>query len=145
VSWKKLVTSLLFFYRFGLFLMILMVLFPVRAQIPFRVTNYERSVYSAGNQNWAIDLDNAGNLYVGNTKGLLILKGTSFSLFEMPLKTPVRSVRFIDGLIYSGSFEDFCYWQKDEAGNLKYHSLVPQGFFARWRYRKDFLKVGKQS
>lgn len=112
-------------YRFGLFLMILMVPLPGRAQIPFHVTNYERSVYSAGNQNWAIDLDYAGNLYVGNTNGLLILRGASFSLYEMPLKTPVRSVRFIDGLVYSGSFEDFGYWQKDDAGNLNYHSLVP--------------------
>lgn len=112
-------------FRFGLFLMISLLLLPGRAQIPFHVTSYERSVYSAGNQNWAIDLDNAGNLYIGNTNGLLILRGTSFSLYEMPLKTPVRSVRFIDGLIYSGSFEDFGYWQKDDAGNLKYHSLVP--------------------
>jgi len=109
----------------ALFLLILMMLLPGSAQIPFHVTSYERSVYSAGNQNWAIDLDNAGNLYVGNTNGLLILRGKSFSLYEMPLKTPVRSVRFIDGLIYSGSFEDFGYWQKDDTGNLKYYSLVP--------------------
>ncbi len=134
-----------------LFFLFLMIPLAGWNQIPFHVTNYNRSVYSAGDQNWAIDLDNAGNLYVGNTKGLLILKGASFSLYEMPLKTPVRSVRFLDGLIYSGSFEDFGYWQKDAAGNLKYHSLVPllNGIDLRneefWRIKKHEGSIYFQS
>lgn len=93
-------------------------------QMPLHVTNYGKEAYGGGNQNWAIDLDGAGNLFVGNTNGLLVLRGSSFSLYQMPLETPVRSVRYIDGLIYTGSFEDFGYWKPTNPGSLEYHSLA---------------------
>ncbi|MEE4177026.1 MAG: triple tyrosine motif-containing protein [Bacteroides sp.] len=86
--------------------------------------SYDREAYGGGNQNWAIDMDDAGTLFVGNTNGLIVLRGSSFRLYKMPLETPVRSVRYIDGLIYTGSFEDFGYWEPAGSGSLEYHSLA---------------------
>lgn len=100
------------------------------SQLPIQVTNYHKETYGGGNQNWAIDMDGAGNLFVANTNGMLVLRGSSFSLYKMPLETPVRSVRYIDGRIYTGSFEDFGYWEESLTGRLKYHSLadlIPEG------------------
>ncbi|MDX9942093.1 MAG: triple tyrosine motif-containing protein [Bacteroidales bacterium] len=93
-------------------------------QLPLHVTSYEKGAYGGGNQNWAIDLDGTGNLFVANSNGLLILRGSSFSLYKMPLETPVRSVRYIAGRIYTGSFEDFGYWEPVHSGGLEYHSLA---------------------
>ncbi|HSV76131.1 MAG TPA: triple tyrosine motif-containing protein [Bacteroidales bacterium] len=94
------------------------------SHVSLHVTHYDASPIGAGNQNWAIEVDENGNLFAGNTNGLLTLRGTEFRLYPMPLRTPVRAVRLIDGKIYAGSFEELGYWQKNSYGNLVFHSLL---------------------
>ncbi|MGB4205977.1 MAG: triple tyrosine motif-containing protein [Bacteroidales bacterium] len=97
---------------------------PLFSQNPFNITNYKKSDYHAANQNWDIDLDEAGNVYLANSKGLLKLSGSKFELYELPAKTIVRSVAIIDSLVYTGSFEEFGFWAPDNKGSLCYHSLA---------------------
>lgn len=97
---------------------------PAGAQNPFHITNYTKAEYRADNQNWGIDLDPGGNLFIANNKGLLILKGSAFGLYELPARTPLRSVTYIDEKVFTGSFEEFGYWETGPAGSLTYHSLV---------------------
>ncbi len=98
---------------------------PVLSQHPYSITNYKKSEYHAANQNWDIDLDDDGNVYVANSKGLLKLSGSKFELFELPSRTIIRSVAIINSRIYTGSFEEFGFWTPDHGGQLHYHSLVP--------------------
>ncbi len=90
---------------------------------PF-IISYDKSVYSAGNQNWSIAEDPGGVLYIGNNQGLLEFDGSNWSLYKMHDQIVLRSVAIgKDSLIYVGSFEEFGYWKKDPAGLLEYVSL----------------------
>lgn len=95
----------------------------VEAQHPFNITNYRKDDYKAGNQNWDVDIDKQGHVFIANNKGLLRISGSSVELFESPTKTIIRSVACIDEKIYTGSFEEFGYWEPDQQGQLSYHSL----------------------
>lgn len=107
-----------------LILALLSVFTAARAQVSHLVTHYSRKEYAAGNQNWSIDTDKQGFLYVGNNNGLLVYDGVHWKLFQVPGQLVVRSVLVADdGRIYTGSFEEFGYWDKDETSGLAYHSL----------------------
>ena len=86
--------------------------------------NYTLTEFNAGNQNWGISLTNNGKLYVANDKGLLEFDGLKWNLFQLPNKTIIRSVFAINDIIYTGSYEDFGYWKKNQKGELVYTSLV---------------------
>ncbi len=95
-------------------------------QTSFLVTHYNKQDYNAGNQNWSIESDARGFIYAANNDGLLNFDGTDWSLYKNPDQTVLRSVYASpDGRIYTGSFEDCGYWEKDEKGELFYHSLKP--------------------
>ncbi|MEC3905734.1 transcriptional regulator [Tamlana sp. 2201CG12-4] len=86
--------------------------------------NYSISDYEGGNKNWGVAFDSIGRVYVANNEGLLEYNGVRWKLWPMPNKTIVRSV-FVDGdRIYTGSFEEFGYWERDAKGILKYTSLT---------------------
>ena len=98
----------------------------VALSLPFTppVRNYSVSSYKAGMQNWAIDQDEDGILYVGNAMGLLEFDGTSWILHPLPTKGIIRSVLVgKDGRIYVGAFEEFGYFQRMPDNSLKYVSL----------------------
>ncbi|MDY8134358.1 hypothetical protein [Aquimarina sp. 2201CG5-10] len=89
------------------------------------IENYSIQDYGADNQNWGIDVDEDGLIYIANNKGLLRYNGTSWELLELPNKTIVRSVLCVEDKIYTGSYEEFGYWERDDLGNFKYTSLIP--------------------
>ena len=78
------------------------------------------------NQNWEICQDPlSGFLYFANSAGLVEYNGISQKIYTMPFKQGVRSVYVSrDHVIYSGSFEDFGFWEHDGQGGLEYHSLT---------------------
>ncbi|MEN7550978.1 triple tyrosine motif-containing protein [Rapidithrix thailandica] len=89
------------------------------------IRNFSKSVYGGANSNWAIAQDSMGILYIGNHNGLLVYDGNQWEHYTMPNKMIVRSVAVApDGKIYTGSYEEFGYWQWDAFGNFTYHSLV---------------------
>lgn len=87
------------------------------------IENYSIEDYGADNQNWGIDIDNNGIVYAANNRGLLKYNGEIWQLFELPNRTIIRSVLIVNDTIYTGSYEEFGYWKKDDLGNLSYTSL----------------------
>ncbi|MBJ7881127.1 transcriptional regulator [Gelidibacter salicanalis] len=85
--------------------------------------NYDLSQYNAGNQNWGISKASDGRLYVANNKGLLEYDSFRWTLSTLPNKTTIRSVLAIDTKIYTGSYEEFGFWERSKFGQLKYTSL----------------------
>lgn len=77
----------------------------------------------ASNQNWDIDVSDDHMIYVANHAGLSTYNGQSWTLFELPEKMIIRSVLSDGDRIYTGSYEEFGFWKKDEFGQLAYHSL----------------------
>lgn len=94
------------------------------AQISYQISNYSGSDAGAGNQNWDITTSESGSILIANNNGLLIFENSTFSLHKLPGSTVFRSVAHIDGSIYTGSFEDFGYWEENQTGELQYHSLA---------------------
>ena len=94
------------------------------AQLSYQISNYEMSSYGAGNQNWAITSDEHKHIYVANNNGLLLLKNSDIQLFDFGDATTFRSVKVIDNRVYTGSFEEFGYWEYDENDQLAYTSLA---------------------
>ncbi|MFD2565267.1 helix-turn-helix and ligand-binding sensor domain-containing protein [Aquimarina rubra] len=88
------------------------------------IENYTIENYKADNQNWGIDVDEQGVVYVANNRGLLRYNGHLWDLYPLPNKTIVRSVYCDNDRIYTGSYEEFGYWSKDTLGLYQYTSLI---------------------
>ncbi|MEN8858089.1 MAG: triple tyrosine motif-containing protein [Flavobacteriaceae bacterium] len=80
--------------------------------------------YGAEDQNWGISQDTDKSIYFANNKGLLAYNGARWKLYKSPNSSIIRSVKVIDGKIYTGCYMDFGYWEKNEFGVLNYTSLV---------------------
>ncbi len=93
------------------------------AQFAPNFHNFLLSDYNAGNQNWGISKAQDGKLYVANNDGLLQYDGLVWNLYELPNKTTLRSVLVIDQKVYTGSYEEFGYWETNDKGQLNYTSL----------------------
>lgn len=109
---------------------ILFVLFLVYAnssyaQTSYQITNYTPLELQSGNQNWDIASGEGSQILVANNYGLLIIDNSGIQLYPSPTQTILRSVAWINNRIYTGTFEDFGYWQKLSSGQLSYTSLVP--------------------
>lgn len=88
------------------------------------IENYSIEDYQADNQNWGIDVDENGVVYIANNKGLLRYNGQSWKLLKLPKKTIIRSV-FCDGdKIFTGSYEEFGFWKANHYGIYEYTSLT---------------------
>ncbi|MDR0798217.1 MAG: hypothetical protein LBN18_00435, partial [Dysgonamonadaceae bacterium] len=89
------------------------------------VHNFSRKESNAGTQNWDI-IQTANNwMYFANNKGLLEYDGYHWSLYPIANYTNVRSLFYNQGeeRIYAGAFNEFGYYQRDDRGLLRYHSL----------------------
>ncbi|WP_299097766.1 triple tyrosine motif-containing protein [uncultured Winogradskyella sp.] len=82
--------------------------------------------YKAEDQNWSISQASTDQMYFANNKGLLEYNGERWQLYKTPNESILRSVRVIDGRVYSGCYMDFGYWEKDSFGKLNYTSLVKE-------------------
>ncbi len=88
------------------------------------VINFNKSDYTGGNQNWSVDVDASGIVYIGNNQGLLKFDGANWDIFHMPDDMVVRSVAAGDsGKIYVGAFEEFGFFSMNSQGFFDYTSL----------------------
>lgn len=90
------------------------------------VVSFEPELYNGGSQNWALDQDENGFIYVANNQGLLEFNGHQWSMYPSPNETIFRSVRAHEGRIYTGFYMDFGYWERTDLGKLEYHSLCSE-------------------
>ncbi|WP_370392492.1 triple tyrosine motif-containing protein [uncultured Winogradskyella sp.] len=84
---------------------------------------YNPSDYGADDQNWDIDQGPDASIYIANNKGLLEYNGSNWNLNAIPSQTIIRSVKCVGDKVFTGSYMDFGYWQKDNYGKLNYSSL----------------------
>lgn len=88
------------------------------------VLNYDIRNYEAGNQNWSVTTSEEGVVNIGNNMGLLEFDGSNWELYKLPGDPIVRSVaNGNDGRVYVGAYEEFGYWDRDEANQREYISL----------------------
>ncbi|WP_138433697.1 helix-turn-helix and ligand-binding sensor domain-containing protein [Winogradskyella algicola] len=111
---KTALTLLLFHFFFS---------FVSYCQFSPNIHNYSIAEYKASNQNWDLHRAVNGKIYVANNNGLLEYDGLDWKLFQLPNKTTVRSVLELNNLVFTGSFEEFGYWEEDDYGDLIYNSL----------------------
>ena len=87
------------------------------------ITNFSPELYGAENQNWSVSQSDENYIYVANNSGLLEYNGAKWKLYSSPNNTIVRSVAVINSKIYTGSYMEFGYWERNNYGELKYTSL----------------------
>ena len=93
---------------------------------PF-VRTYLPRDYGAQDQNWAIEQDDRGVIYVGNNVGVLEYDGASWRLIRMPNKTTVRSLaKDASGRIYVGAVGEIGFLDPDATGGMRFVSLLDQ-------------------
>lgn len=103
------------------------------------IRNFRKSEYGGATQNWGADQDRYGNLYFANNNGLLQYDGSSWTLYPLPERPAVRSLKVgKDGRIYVGGYNEFGYFLADTNGKLRYHSLS-QRFNRDARELIDFI------
>ncbi len=88
------------------------------------IQNYRLLEYKGASKNWDVSVNGKGELFVANNKGLLHFNGEQWTLNKLPNNTIIRSVESIGDRIYTGSYEEFGYWTKNDIGELEYTSLT---------------------
>jgi len=88
------------------------------------VSQFTKNEYHASNQNWAVGQGKDGIMYFGNNKGLLEFDGSLWQTHPIAENKIVRSLLITkDNRIYTGSFEEFGFFEKNNSGQLIYRSL----------------------
>jgi hypothetical protein len=88
------------------------------------ITNFPKTTYRAGTQNWDIAQAENGRVFFANNEGLLVFDGANWQLFPIGNRTCVRSVAIArDGKIYVGGQGEIGYFEPDLHGKLHYFSL----------------------
>jgi len=106
------------------FVLIFLICFSVKAQLLPPIQSYTPEEYNGANQNWMIDGSIDNKILFSNSEGLLVYDGTTWIKYNSPNGSLIRSVKFIDDLIYTGAHSDFGYWEKLSNGTLYYTSLI---------------------
>jgi AraC family transcriptional regulator, chitin signaling transcriptional activator len=106
-----------------IFSVLLLVSVSVEAQYTPYFQNYVLSEYNAGNQNWDVSKAENGKVYVANNNGLLEYDGLKWNFKELPNKTIIRSVLAYKDRVYTGSYEEFGFWERNLKGEIIYFSL----------------------
>lgn len=92
------------------------------------VKNYSPKEYNASTQNWAIEQDKNGVIYVGNTTHLLSFDGKTWERIKIGGSGVVRSLGYSSSSdrMYIGGVGDLGYSYIDSLGRTKYISLFNQ-------------------
>jgi len=89
-----------------------------------QVINYSNKEYGADLVNWAIAQDDRGIMYFGNI-GLLEFDGANWKVYHVSNKSVIRSIAIgSDKKIYVGGVGDLGYFEPNDTGKLKFHSLM---------------------
>ncbi len=90
------------------------------------IQNFISNTIPVDNQNWEVfQSPVTGYLYFANSAGLVEYNGISSRIYQLPFRQGIRSVYInSSGTIFTGSFEDFGYWECEPEKELIYHSLA---------------------
>lgn len=100
------------------------------------VSQFTKKDYNASNQNWSVGQDKEGVMYFGNNQGMLEFDGSLWQIHHITGNKIVRSLLVSkDNRIYTGSFEEFGFFEKNKSGQLIYHSLSAK--LKKYRMQND--------
>jgi len=89
------------------------------------IVNYPKKTYAAGLQNWDIQQDEHGIIYIANNEGLLCYDGQFWGLHPLPNRTIARSLAIAaDQRIYVGGQDELGFFSAGASGRLQYQSLT---------------------
>ena len=93
--------------------------------VPDKVTAYLQNNFNIKNQVWGIETHpKNGLVYFATNTGLLEFDGLSFTMQESNQIKSLRSICIDDqGTLFTGGFETFGYWEKDEGCRLNYIAI----------------------
>ena len=86
------------------------------------VENYSKQDYNGDNQVWDVVQGNDNAIYFANTSFLVRYDGVKWEKYTLPNKTIIRWVFAFKNKIYSGSYNEFGYWERIN-GKMIYKSL----------------------
>jgi DNA-binding CsgD family transcriptional regulator len=105
------------------------------------IQSFQSDDYDADIQNWMITQSDDGSIVVANSSGILTYNG-SWKFYESPNNTVIRSVKYLDGNIYSGKNTDFGFWSKNSKGEYSYTS-IPEKFDFELIEDEEFWDIKK--
>lgn len=96
----------------------------VQAWQPF-IRNFSPQEYSAGSQNWCAVQDKNGNVYFGNTKGVLQFDGINWETISVSDEKAVFSMAIDSNeTIWIGSHDEVGFLKSDSLGKLSFISIL---------------------
>lgn len=108
--------------------------------LPF-VENYSKQDYEGDNQIWSLTQGDDNAMYFANNSFLLRFDGVKWEKYTLPNKSIIRSVFSLDNRIYTGSYNEFGYWERRE-GKMHYTSLSQsKNFFENNSKSEEVWKI----
>ncbi len=89
--------------------------------LPF-VENYSKYNYQGDNQTWNLAQGNDAAMYFANNHYFLRFDGVKWEKYSLPNRTIIRSVFVNKNKIFSGSYKEFGYWERQN-GKMVYTSI----------------------
>lgn len=108
---------------FWLFILGFNTSFSIYAQELPPIQNFTPIEYGAENQNWGVTQSKQKYIYVANNSGLLEFNGATWKLYGSPNGSPIRSVKAINDVVYTGCYMEFGFWKLNTVGDLEYKSV----------------------
>ena len=88
----------------------------MQSQLLPPIQSYLPKDYNGANQNWMITQSKDREIFIANNQGLLTFNGSRWNMFFSKNGSIIRSAKFIDNRVYTGSYQDFGYWEKTNKG-----------------------------
>ena len=89
--------------------------------LPF-VENYSKYNYQGDNQTWNLAQGNDAAMYFANNHYFLRFDGVKWEKYSLPNRTIIRSIFINQNRIFSGSYKEFGYWERQN-GRMIYTSI----------------------
>ena len=87
---------------------------------------YGSEAYTTSLQNWNIEQDSLGRLYIANSSGVLLFDGLIWNMISGTENYNLYSLAKNDkNIIYGGGREELGYFKSDTIGKVVFESLVP--------------------
>ena len=107
------------------------------------VENFSKSNHDGDSQIWNLCQGSDKSLYFANNHFLLRYNGVKWEKYSLPNKTIIRSVFEDDDKIFTGSYNEFGFWKRENCV-LKYYSLSNnKSFFLQNSNNEEIWKIFK--
>lgn len=88
--------------------------------------NYGSPEYVTSPQNWDLEQDSLGRLYVANNSGVLLFDGFTWKMISGTEDNLFKSLnKSSDGTIYTGGINELGFFKSDSLGKMIFESLIP--------------------